>query len=667
MEPPHGSSRASTESSEQYDDHQHLPSRGLTINDNSTYTTYGRTHEIRRYELLSAEIMEDEKYKGGLTTRPQLFSDIPTKIDHKQTHAIRLRKNLSPTQINLLRSFHESWGCLVMDVLLNLTSPSSPSEPSLVTAVLDYNQWAWKNAFFLTTSHYLPWTSVAAWMTDNPGLCGLHQYRLAWASTCCGRPPAFERLSVYDHFNLDEIIQNTMVLPLPPASHDGQKIDFVAQLGSALDQIPNGYLHTLFLPQTISQIFKYMGFTPCLLLQPFFERFRGPRSDDSIIDWISLDPVGSICPIGRLSVIPRGLLPDIVSAQLHRRLAELIESYNPPRDDCFELNLAQVCQNHVMTNAYTPEQLTEVLSHLGETRKLMDRYHSNHHAPIFFRNLISGMKSHPFVISRCREVELSCLAQQDDAMRLLVGVIDESLLHFQYRYELIRDRSSKEPTYAIQNQVHSRGIIHDQNPDHHDQNHIDRFEDQSGHDNAEAPKMPRMTLQQWKLKSYSPFKEYLKSFEVVREFNLCKNCLAYNRAGPVFHITHATEDCGYIPIWDALKNCGPKDVDMDLTPPHPPRKQAISDLEYARRLWFEKARRPYGQLLSMADAMPENMCRNCLFLFRGDKQGRSAAHHTDQCRHVPLFYALFDKAKYLSVRDKYPRRWLSKSGQPTTG
>ncbi|KAG5368541.1 hypothetical protein CJU90_0746 [Yarrowia sp. C11] len=625
----------------------------ITIHNNATYTTNGKTHPISRQAMFNHLVRKQAM--AHVPSGPPSFRDIPNNLTDAQRRDWEGREHAKPLciqQQKLLKEFTQQCGPMVCEHLLK-----HGRYKQLQTSILEYTTDEWLDAVYQTLSTIIPW-----WFFDKlylftltPG-AQMHALRVMWLTTCIGLRERHQEQSHLDLIaNTDLVEVASEIDSSPPiVPTDRTTRAFVESLLDVLEYVvPNGYLHTMFQPNTVRLIFETFGFTSCLDLKLFFAAFRYRESD--LLRWIRQDKQ-ILCPRERINQLPRNMLPHDVATTFNGLTATFMRQ-NPFVHDR-DMSLPQCLEKYGVLNDYYTELQLETLHNYV---KLTSDYilHSLHEYQVeeAVEMMLQDLSCHPHLTFSLKAMKSANVYSLSHLTRVAMA----QLRYVEIRLEFLRSNTT-DGEYVTSPDLSCAFVV----PNSDDAIEIDSEHEHSGPSHYAPPilirhdaigyenntashshEIAKRNAYKWITASTNPVVEYLQTFEMLRDTKLCKNCIFSRRYRyNVKTIAHDTAKCTYPNLWETMKASGLRSVDFDLVPSKSLTKQSLHQMDQIRRQWIEASEEKREAFDDIASQMPHDSCRNCLFRNRSAKGGFAIMHKTKDCRNTNLYQRLFDKEMY---------------------
>ncbi|KAG5360540.1 hypothetical protein CJU89_3615 [Yarrowia sp. B02] len=619
----------------------------LQIHNDGSYTTFGKTYPIPRHAMFSHLVRKQAgaKYTPG----PPSWRDIPDNLTVAQKQAWDARANsrqLCEQQEQIIKGFMFLCGPMVCQTLLQ-----GPHK-NLQTAILDYSMDEWIDAVYKTLSRVIPWWHYNKHhLFDGSVGAKMHSIRLMWLYTCIGPRDSFQEQQHLELIGRQDIVEMASEIqcspPITPTDRE-TKAFIEAILRTLETRVPNGYLHTLFHPNTVIQILQYFGYTSCLDMKRFFDAWRDREND--LLKWMRRD-MEQLCPRDRSTVIPKNFQPHDVAMTFNTITATYMRhnAYAHDRDlslpECFD-------KYGVLRDYYTESQLMVLQDYVEVTSNYILHHLNEDQVEEAVEMLLTDLESHPHLTFSLKAMK----REGEFSLSHLTKVIMAQLRYVEIRLEFLRAKTTDGESVSFPDfsgvfvlPTPSEAIeIDDEQPPPPPPIHIRH--DSIGYESnlSKSHEIAKRNAHKWVSASTNAVKEYLQSFEMFRDTNLCKNCLFSRRHTlPVSAIAHETKNCKYPNLWEAMRECGLRSVDFDLEKtPNFNRKITLGEMNHIKNVWMGKVAKKREAFEEMAAQMPIDSCNNCLFQTRTPRGGFAIMHRTEACRNLNIYQRLFDYETY---------------------
>ncbi|RDW45041.1 hypothetical protein B0I75DRAFT_146854 [Yarrowia lipolytica] len=570
----------------------------LSIKNDGTYTTHGKTHTIARYAMFCH--LERLQSRSNLVEGPPSFRDIPARLNETQRLAWNNKDSSRPLdnqQEQLVKEFKFICAPMICETLL-----LNGRYKNLQTAILDYTMDEWLDAIYQTLSRVIPWWFYYKHniFEISPG-AKINHVRLIWLYTCIG-----PRNGIQEENHLDSIAKCDLVElaseidsspPITPTDRSTEK--FVNSLLQVLEKkVPNGYLHTLFQPNLVRVILEYFGFTSCLDLRWFFEVFRDRESE--LTKWINMEQ-GVLCPRGRARSIPKNMLPHDIATTFNGLTAAFMgqKAYVHDRD----LSLPQCLEKYgVLNDYYTAEQLEALHEYVRATSNYVLHHLREDQVEEAVEMMLQDLECHPHLTFSLKLMKSARVFSLSHLTRVVMG----HLRYVEVRLEFWQSRTT-DGEVVTKPDLSCVFIV----PNTGDPIEIDseneqdlappplppaliQYEDNS----SKSHEIAKRNAQKWIVASTNAVTDYLKTFEMLRDTKLCRNCLFSRR----FHfnvgrIAHDTAKCSFPNLWFAMRDSG---LDSSLN------KKSLYQMDKIRQDWLRASEKER----QMGTQMPTDSCNN---------------------------------------------------------
>ena len=408
----------------------------------------------------------------------------------------------------------------------------------------------------------------------------------------------------------------------------------------------------MFTPNTNKIILEYFGFTSCLDLKRFFEAFRNRESE--LLKWIRQDQE-DLCPRDRSAVIPRNMMPHDVATTFNGVTATFMRRNSTKHDR--DLSLPQCFDKYnVLNDYYTGEQLEALQEYLKITSNYILHHLREEQVEEAVEMMLKDLYVHPhltFALKAMKHARVFTLAH-------MTRVVMAHLRYVEVRLEFLKSRTTDgevvnfpdlacafvlpnpEDAIEIDSENEQESIPPPPPPPvHHVRNDTIGYEPNS----SKSHEIAKRNAHLWIVASTAAIRDYLKTFEMIRDTKLCRNCMFSRRHHfQVSRIAHDTAKCNYPNLWDAMRDTGLKSVDFDLEQsPDFNKKLSLGQMDQIRKQWIAKSERQRRAFEDMAAQMPTDSCNNCLFQHRSARGGFAIMHKTEACRNLNIYKRLFDE------------------------
>lgn len=583
---------------------------------------------------------------------PPSYRDIPDRLNEAQRQAWNNKESarqLCVQQEQILKGFTVNYGPMICETLMR-----NGRHKQLQTAILDYSLEDWLDAIYKTLSTVIPWWFYyKLHMFNSSSGAQMHNVRLMWLLTCIGPRDSFQEQSHIDLISRTDLVEVASEIDSSPPIQPSDRATgrFVNSLTRLLDQrVPNGYLHTLFTPNAVKIILENFGFTSCLDLKRFFEAFRDREND--LIKWIRQDQE-VLCPRDRTTVIPRNMMPHDVATTFNGLTATFARrnAFVHDRDlslpHCFE-------KYNTLNDYYTGDQLEALQEYVSVTSDYVLHHLREEEVEEAVEMMLKDLQCHPhltFALKAMKSARVFTLSH-------MTRVVMAHLRYVEVRLEFLRSRTTDgeivnfpdlacafvlpnpEDAIEIDSENEQDRIPPPPPPPIHIRHDAIGYEPNS----SKSHEIAKRNAHRWVVASTIAIRDYLKTFEMIRDTKLCRNCMFSRRHHfQVSRIAHDTAKCNYPNIWAAMKDTGLNSVDFDLEPSEDFNKKiSLNQMDQIRKQWIQKSERQRRAFEEMAAQMPIDSCNNCLFQHRSPRGGFAIMHRTEACRNMNIYMRLFD-------------------------
>lgn len=622
----------------------------ISIHNNHTYKVYGKTHPISRGPMFQHLLRLQAK--SYMCPAPASYKDIPGKLTAEQQEAWDSRNNarkVCPQQEQILKSFTTLCAPMICETLM-----LNGKYKQLQTAILDYTHDEWMDAIYKTLIKVIPWYYFYMLnLFERPIPVQIKEVRLCWLLACIGPRDSFQEQNHIDLLRRIDVVDIASdVDSTPPiVPTDRSTSAFVNKLLRALDQrIPNGYMHTIFQPNFVKIYQEHFGFTSCLDLRRFFETFRGREAE--LLKWVR--QTGPLVPRDREAEIPRNIMPHDIATTFNATTATYMRQNTFKHDR--DLSLPQCFDKYqVLNDYYTEEQLEALQEYIEKASDFVLHHLAEEDVEVAVEMLLQDLRCHPHLTFSLKAMKSQQYFPLSHLSKVIMGHSRYVSLRLEHlRFSTTEGENVDFPDLGCAFVLPPGDAIEIDSDGEYDRTHVPppppqppsrliNYEDNS----AKSHEIAKRNAHKWVSVSTNAVKDYLQTFEAFRNTGVCLNCIISRRYHyEIKRIVHETSKCSYPNVWEAMSECGLRSVDFTLDRDEEFQRMNLRQLEHVRDKWVESSERKRQAFDNIAEQMPNDSCRNCLFHTRTPKGGFAIMHRTEACRNFNIYPRLFDKKKY---------------------